>query len=324
MNVIDFFGCSFTETPKLSRIPSKDKFDIELYSMHCHVTKPTSGFLEFDMVYNDCNDYQINNYGKGSFGNFTIKSVLSNKVKKLNKEDNNIAIVQLSALLRNEYSWECIQEKDRYKHEDKEVFDIDFNVVKPDYIVEVSSMEEYYQSHIDNFKSIITLLKENYDRYIIFFGWDVSTKEFNKLATEAGLFDEIITYTYDFPLSKREYFENSDAFNDFIKRCRGKRGGLLEYSANKLPEEIRYAGERDHHPSYFSNKVFYEEVLKPFLTIDLNLNKTYFTEEVVIEFEEYLKQMLPKKLKGGEFENYNYPQLQMETIGYVRNTILKK
>jgi hypothetical protein len=324
MNVIDFFGCSFTEAPKLPYNPSVDKFDIELYSMHCHVTKPMSGFLEFDMAYNNCNDYQINNYGKGSFGNFTIKNVITNKVKKLNKEDNNIAIVQLSALLRNEHSWECIQEKGRYQKEDKEVFDIDFNAVKPDYIVEVSSMEEYYQSHIDNLKSILSLLKENYNRYIIFFGWDVSTKEFAKVANEVGLYDEILNYTYDYPLSKREYFENNDSFNDFIKRCRGKRGGLLEYSANKLPEEIRYAGERDHHPSYFSNKIFYEEIIKPFLKVDINLDKEYFNEDVVIQFEEFLKELCVKKLKGGEWENYNYPELQMETIGYVRNTILKK
>jgi hypothetical protein len=31
-----------------------------------------------------------------------------------------------------------------------------------------------------------------------------------------------------------------------------------------------------------------------------------------------------KKLKGGDWEEYNYSQLQMESIGYVRKTILKK
>ena len=321
---VDFFGCSFTESPKLPYTPLSDKFDIELYSMHCQVTKPISGFLEFDVAYNNQTDFRINNYGKGSFGNFTIKNVISNKVHKLNKADKNLAIVQLSALLRTEHSWQGIQDKDRYYDDTENVFDIDFNEVRPDYFVEgVLSMNEFYQKHLNNLNNIIELLKDNYDDYIIFFGWDISTPDFDLIANESNLYDIIKLYPYEYSLSKIEYFENMDSYNYLDKTYKGMRGGLLEYSSNKLPEEIRYVSEKDHHPSYFSNKIFYVDVIKPFIQKHTNIDNTYFDENKVIQFEEFLKSLYIKKLKGGEWCDYEYSSLQMEIIKYIRTNILK-
>lgn len=324
MNIIDFYGCSFTESPKLPYTPPSDRFDLELYSMHCHVTKPISGFLEFDMAYNNQSNYEINNYGKGSFGNFTIHNVISNKVKKLNRFDNNIAIVQLSAILRNEHSWECIQEKERYEKDDKDVFNIDFAKVKPDYIVQSETMDDYYNLHIQNFKNIINLLKENYDRYIIFFGWDITTKEFRKIFLNSELKEEILYWNYEYPLTSTQYFENDVYYVPAFKKYKGTTGGMLDYSANKLPQNIRYVSDRDHHPSYFSNKVFYEEIVKPFISSDISFKKSYFEEDNVKIFEQFLEQLLKNKLNGEKWENYSYSELQMESIGYVRKQILNK
>jgi hypothetical protein len=102
---------------------------------------------------------------------------------------------------------------------------------------------------------------------------------------------------------------------------------LLEYSSNKLEEQFRYVGgkSKDHHPSYFSNKIFYNEILREFLIeqTDLSFDNTYFTEDSIIKFEEFLKELLVKKAEGNEWENYEYSDLQRETINYIRQYILK-
>jgi hypothetical protein len=305
MNVIDFFGCSFTESPDMIH----REFNIGDYSKHCQITKPISNFLQFDVTYNNISECQINNYGKGSFGNFTIHNVIRNKAKRLNIYDTNIAIVQLSALLRNEHSWKSIQDVDY----DSDVFDIDFNSVRADYFVEgVGSLVEYYQKHIDNFKSIIETLKSNYDKFIIFFGWDFTTNEFNILFTENKLDKIINTYEYDYPLSNLQYFENDTFYSEELKRYKGTRGGLLDYCANKLTERMRYVSDRDHHPSYFSNKLFYLDIIKPFICDVVKLNKNYFDEDDVIKFETFLIELLNNKYSGEKWENYSYSELHHE------------
>lgn len=108
MNDIDFFGCSFTEGPNTKEKSDTEEFDILNYSVHCQNTKTISGFLDFDLSFNDEKNYRINNYGGGSFGNHLIKEVLQNKIKKLDKSKENIVFVQLSALLRNELSYETV------------------------------------------------------------------------------------------------------------------------------------------------------------------------------------------------------------------------
>ncbi len=306
MNVIDFFGCSFTESPKMQH---SDGFSIEEYSNHCHITKPISEFLRYDLSYNNLNDCEINNYGKGSFGNFTIHNVIRNKAKKLNIYDTNIAVVQLSALLRNEHSWKSIQEVDY----DSDVFDIDFNSVRADYFVEeVSSLVEYYQKHIDNFKSIIETLKSNYDKFIIFFGWDFTTAEFDNLFIESGLTDIIQTYQYDYPLSNLQYFENDTFYSKELKKYKGVRGGLLDYCANKLPERMRYVSDRDHHPSYFSNKIFYLDIIKPFINSIIKFDRTYLNDEKLLKFETFLIELLNNKYSGEKWETYSYSELHHE------------
>lgn len=328
MTNIDFFGCSFTQFIDYPYQPPKGKVDLELYSMHSNNTKTLSSFLDFDLAYNDNSDYEVNNYGRGSYGNFTICNIIENKTKKLNKSDTNIAIVQLSAILRNEHSWETI------KHDFKvsnlnDIFDIDFDRVKPDYIVEDKSMEEFYQRHIDNIKHIISILENNYNKFFIFFGWDILTPEFYSLFKLNNLNKVIPLYEYDYKLSSFEYFENSSNYNYAAKTYKGTTGGMLEYSSNKLDNEsLRYVGgkEKDHHPSYFSNKVFYIDVIREFLKNNTNLdfNKNYFLENSIIKFENFLQIVLTKKSIGEEWEQYNYPDLQKEIILHIRNQILNK
>jgi hypothetical protein len=327
MTNIDFFGCSFTQCINYPYQPPKGIIDLELYSMHSNNTKTLSSFLDFDLAYNNNSDYEVNNYGRGSYGNFTICNVIENKTKKLNKSDTNIAIVQLSAILRNEHSWETI------KHDSKvsnlsNIFDIDFDRVKPDYIVEDKSMEEFYQRHIDNIKHIISMLETNYDKFFIFFGWDILTPECYSLFKLNNI-NHIPLYEYAYKLSSFQYFENSSNYNYEAKTYKGTTGGMLEYSSNKLDNELlRYVGgkEKDHHPSYFSNKIFYNDIVKEFLKNNTNLNfsKNYFLEDSVIKFENFLETVLIKKSIGEEWEQYNYSELQKEIILYIRNQILKK
>jgi hypothetical protein len=325
MTNIDFFGCSFTApTGQLIYPPTKSKIDIQLYSYDAYNTKTLSSFLDFDLAYNN-NDYTVNNYGKASFGNFTISNVIENKIKKLNKDETNIAIVQLSSLLRNEVSWSVIQDNKRY-FKDKDVYDIDFKKVRPDYFCETIDMNEYYYSHILNLEKMVDLLKANYDRFKIFFGWDIMTPHFIKLFNEWEHRYLVGTYPYNYTLSSSEGFENVDAYNFHTKQYTGQYGGLLEYSSNNLEEVYRYVGGKinDHHPSYFSNKIFYQNILRKFLIseTDLNFDKTYFEEDSVAKIENFLKEMLVKKRKGGEYEDYNESQLQKEIIMHIRKTIL--
>jgi hypothetical protein len=328
MTNIDFFGCSFTEFLKYPYQPPKGIIDLELYSMHSHNTKTLSSFLEFDLAYNNNSNYVVNNYGKGSFGNFTICNVIENRVNKLDKTNDNIAIVQLSAILRSEHSWQSIKTANRY-YDDKDIFDIDFERVKPDYIVEESSMDEFYEKHIDNINRIINTLKSNYNKFFIFFGWDVLTDEFYKFFESTELDKIIPLYPYKYRLKEFQYFENSDNYDYQLKTYVGKTGGMLEYSSNLIENEIlRYVGGKvnDHHPSYFSNKIFYFDIIREFIKDNTNFDfsKNYLLEKDVIKFERFLETLLIKKSKGGEWEDYQYSELQKETIMYIRNNILNK
>jgi hypothetical protein len=325
--VIDFFGCSFTQFPKYPYSIPTDKFDVELYSMHSHNTKTLSSFLDFDLVYNSNSNYEVNNYGLGSFGNFTICNVIENKTRKIDKKDNNIAVVQLSAILRNERSWDTIKKENVHHIKNSDVFNIDFDRVKPDYICSRPNMNLFYLSHISNLEKMMELLKENYTKFIVFFGWDIATDDFLEILNHWKYRDLINTYPYEYSLSSNEYFENESNYNSDTKIYKGVSGGLLEYSSNKLEEQFRYVGGKanDHHPSYFSNKIFYNEILREFLIkeTDLRFDKTYFTEEQIVKFEEFLKELLVKKAAGNEWENYEYSDLQRETINHIRQHILK-
>lgn len=323
---IDFFGCSFTQFANYPYQPPKGRMDLELYSMHSQNTKTLSSFLDFDLAYNNNSDYQINNYGRGSYGNFTICNVIENKTKTINKKDTNIAVVQLSAILRNEQSWETI------KHDSKisnlsDVFNIDFDRVKPDYIVEDKSIGNFYEKHINNLKNIINLLKENYTKFIIFFGWDIFTPEFYALFRISTLNTIIPLYNYEYKLTSTQYFENIKNYNSSTKIYKGISGGMLEYASNKLDNQLfRYVSEVDHHPSYFSNKIFYTDVVREFLKDNTNLHfdKNYFLENNIIQFENFLQNLLIKKSIGNEWENYNYSDLQKEIILHIRNNIFNK
>lgn len=324
--VIDFFGCSFTQFAQYPIPISSDKFDIQLYSFHSHNTKPLSSFLDFDLTYNSNENYEVNNYGRGSFGNFTICNVLENKTKKLNKEDNNIAIVQLSAILRNESSWETIKQENKHYVKTDDVFTIDFDRVKPDYICDVMNINEFYSNHFSNLEKMIHLLEKNYTKFIIFFGWDIATIDFLKIFENWEYKNLINSYEYEYRLDSSQYFENSLNYDTNTKLYKGVVGGLLDYGSNKLEEQFRYVGGKvnDHHPSYFTNKIFYSDIIRNFVASSTNLNfdKSYFTEKDVIQFEEFLKELLVKKAKGSEWQDYEYPDLQRETINYIRKNIL--
>ncbi len=154
MKQIDFFGCSFTEAPMWEMNPKLGELDILLYSMHTQSTKPVSNFLEFDLAYNNQSGYKVNNFGGGSFGNHVIKEILKNRIKNSNTKEG-VAIVQLSALLRNTQSYENIFTSPYSSLTKSQKYGItEFNIiggnVRNDYFVETDNLEDYYNLHIKN------------------------------------------------------------------------------------------------------------------------------------------------------------------------------
>lgn len=322
MNQIDFFGCSFTESPNFSEYPKTKEFNILKYSMHCQTTKTISNFLEYDLEYNLIDDFKINNFAGGSFGNHVIKEIIKNRIKELDKTHNNIAIVQLSALLRNEKSFEQLFNSEfssLLKHKDG-VFNIEKENVRNDYFMEYSNLESFYLAHIKNLEEIITLLENNYSDFYIHLGWDFFTQQFSNFFSKSEKLKIINKWEYHYKLNEVCYFENLTNYSSVIKNIKGKNGGMLDYAANKLDESIRYVHIKDdHHPSYFSNKIFYLDIIKPFFQKYFDLSKNYFELNSVMEFEKYLKELLPTK------ENTDgkvYMEMQVKIVNYIRSNIL--
>lgn len=327
MNEIDFFGCSFTESPAFSNLPVIGEFDIIKYAMHCQSTKPISSFLEYDLLYNSVDNFKINNFGGGSFGNHVIKEVIKNRINLLDKTKKNIAIVQLSALLRNPASFENVFQNKHsalLKFEKNYVnwFDINPDRVRNDYFVEFDNMDSFYESHIKNLEDIIDILRENYFDFYIHFGWDFSTDDFVKIFEQNDKLKIIGKWDYEFDLKSFAYFENQTKYNRLFKKIKGNYGGMLEYSANKLEDKLRYVHiTQDHHPSYFSNKIFYIEIIRPFILNFIQLNKNYFELDEVLKFENFLAELLPTKEST---DGRIYAEMQNTIIKFIRNSILNE
>lgn len=327
MKNIDFFGCSFTEAPIWPMLPQLGEFNLLLYSQHTQTTKPLSNFLQFDLSYNKIDDYRVNNFGGGSFGNHVIKEVIKNRVTEIDTNQNNIAIVQLSALLRNETSFDNIfnspfsplTKKDEYGIS---CFDIKPENVRNDYFVEFDTIEKFYDVHFQNIEEIVSLLKSNYAHYYIHFGWDICTRYFEKLWDNSLLKDEVKAWEYEFPISNFGFFENQEKYLKVFKKIKGKFGGMLEYSSNKLDESLRYVHvTQDHHPSYFSNKIFYNEIIREFFKNIINLKETYFNREDLIKFENYLMELIPTKEST---DGRIYAELQNKIFGFINKEILNR
>jgi hypothetical protein len=285
------------------------------YVGHTHITKVQSNFLEFDLAYNENNDYLITNFGKGSYGNFTIGSTIDKRVQSLEGNDN-LAIVQLSAIIRNEASLESVLKMNPN-------FDRDF--IKYDYITDdINNMNDFYTIHVNNIERIYDVVSKNYNKFLIYFGWDITTKEFIEIFKKSKVYDKIVTFQYDYDLSEIKYFGNYDNFIN--GRYRGEYGGLLEYASNHLVEEIRYCSETDHHPSYFSNKLFYKDILRNFIReeTDLNLSKNLLDIEIIKQYENFLVGLVAGKYKNGFYKDYSYEALYKSIEYWLLKTKLKK
>jgi hypothetical protein len=202
MTNIDFFGCSFTQNTN-SNFRATRPISMQEYVGHTHITKVQSNFLEFDLAYNENNDYLITNFGKGSYGNFTIGSTIDKRVQSLEGNDN-LAIVQLSAIIRNEASLESVLKMNPN-------FDRDF--IKYDYITDdINNMNDFYTIHVNNIERIYDVVSKNYNKFLIYFGWDITTKEFIEIFKKSKVYDKIVTFQYDYDLSEIKYFGNYDNF----------------------------------------------------------------------------------------------------------------
>jgi len=314
MTNIDFFGCSFTQNTN-SNFRATRPISIQEYVGHTHITKVQSNFLEFDLAYNENTDYLITNFGKGSYGNFTIGSTIDKRVESLGGMDN-VAIVQLSAIIRNKESLETVLKADSN-------FDRDF--IKYDYITDdINNMNDFYTIHVNNIERIYDVVSKNYNKFLIYFGWDITTKEFIEIFKKSKVYDKIVTFQYDYDLSEIKYFGNYDNFID--GRYKGDYGGLLEYSSNYLVEEIRYCSETDHHPSYFSNKLFYKDILRNFIReeTDLKLSSDILDTEIIKQYENFLVGLVAGKYKNGFYRDYSYEALYKSIEYWLLKTKLKK
>lgn len=314
MTNIDFFGCSFTQNAN-SNFRATRPISMQEYVGHTHITKVQSNFLEFDLAYNQNTDYLITNFGKGSYGNFTIGSTIDKRVESLEGNDN-VAIVQLSAIIRNEASLESVL---------KDNSNFDRDVIKYDYITDdINNMNDFYTIHVNNIERIYDVVSKNYNKFLIYFGWDITTKEFIELFKKSKVYDKIVTFQYDYDLSEIKYFGNYDNFIN--GRYRGEYGGLLEYASNHLVEEIRYCSETDHHPSYFSNKLFYKDILRNFIReeTDLTLSKNLLDIEIIKQYENFLVGLVAGKYKNGFYRDYSYEALYKSIEYWLLKTKLKK
>jgi hypothetical protein len=143
---IAFFGCSFTQNTN-SKFRATRPISMQEYAGHTHITKVQSNFLEFDLAYNDNIDYYITNFGNGSYGNFTIGSIIDKRIESLEGTDN-IAIVQLSAIIRNEDSLKSVLKMNP-------TFDKD--TIKYDYITDdIHNIDEFY--HLCHLKRLVCLM----------------------------------------------------------------------------------------------------------------------------------------------------------------------
>ena len=311
---IDFFGCSFTQNTN-SNFRATRPISMQEYVGHTHITKVQSNFLEFDLAYNENTDYLITNFGKGSYGNFTIGSTIDKRVESLDGTDN-VAIVQLSAIIRNEESLESVL---------KDNSNFDRDVIKYDYITDdINNMNDFYTIHVNNIERIYDVVSKNYNKFLIYFGWDITTKEFIEIFKKSKVYDKIVTFEYDYDLSEIKYFGNYDNFID--GRYKGEYGGLLEYASNHLVEEIRYCSETDHHPSYFSNKIFYKDILRNFIReeTDLNLSNNILDTEIIKQYENFLVGLVAGKYKNGFCRDYSYEALYKSIEYWLLKTKLKK
>jgi hypothetical protein len=314
MTNIDFFGCSFTQNAN-SNFRATRPISMQEYVGHTHITKVQSNFLEFDLAYNQNTDYLITNFGKGSYGNFTIGSTIDKRVESLEGNDS-VAIVQLSAIIRNEASLESVL---------KDNSNFDRDVIKYDYITDdINNMNDFYTIHVNNIERIYDVVSKNYNKFLIYFGWDITTKEFIEIFKKSKVYDKIITFQYDYDLSEIKYFGNYDNFIN--GRYRGEYGGLLEYASNHLVEEIRYCSETDHHPSYFSNKLFYKDILRNFIReeTDLTLSKNLLDIEIIKQYENFLVGLVAGKYKNGFYRDYSYEALYKSIEYWLLKTKLKK
>ena len=311
---IDFFGCSFTQNTN-SNFRATRPISMQEYVGHTHITKVQSNFLEFDLAYNENTDYLITNFGKGSYGNFTIGSTIDKRVESLDGTDN-VAIVQLSAIIRNEASLKSVL---------KENSNFDRDVIKYDYITDdINNMNDFYTIHVNNIERIYDVVSKNYNKFLIYFGWDITTKEFIEIFKKSKVYDKIVTFEYDYDLSEIKYFGNYDNFID--GRYKGEYGGLLEYASNHLVEEIRYCSETDHHPSYFSNKIFYKDILRNFIReeTNLNLSNNILDTEIIKQYENFLVGLVAGKYKNGFCRDYSYEALYKSIEYWLLKTKLKK
>lgn len=311
---IDFFGCSFTQNTN-SNFRATRPISMQEYVGHTHITKVQSNFLEFDLAYNENIDYLITNFGKGSYGNFTIGSTIDKRVESLEGNDN-VAIVQLSAIIRNEDSLESVLKSNSNFNRD---------TIKYDYITDdINNMNDFYTIHVNNIERIYDVVSKSYNKFLIYFGWDITTKEFIELFKKSKVYDKIVTFQYDYDLSEIKYFGNYDNFIN--GRYKGECGGLLEYASNHLVEEIRYCSEMDHHPSYFSNKLFYKDILRNFIIeeTELNLSKNILDTEIVEQYETFLVGLVEGKYKNGVYINYSYEGLHNSIEYWLLKTKLKK
>lgn len=314
MTNIDFFGCSFTQNTN-SNFRATRPISMQEYVGHTHITKVQSNFLEFDLAYNENTDYLITNFGKGSYGNFTIGSTIDKRVESLEGNDS-VAIVQLSAIIRNEASLESVL---------KDNSNFDRDVIKYDYITDdINNMNDFYTIHVNNIERIYDVVSKNYNKFLIYFGWDITTKEFIEIFKKSKVYDKIVTFQYDYDLSEIKYFGNYDNFIN--GRYRGEYGGLLEYASNHLVEEIRYCSETDHHPSYFSNKLFYKDILRNFIREETNLtlSKNLLDIEIIKQYENFLVGLVAGKYKNGFYKDYSYEALYKSIEYWLLKTKLKK
>lgn len=222
---------------------------------------------------------------KGSAGNHYISENLFRKVNeiRLNYQDDEIfAVIQLTALLRND------------KNMSKNITKIDVEKYKYDYYdfggnLNYAILKENYHKQLDNIEDIDFFCKKNKVTPLIFFGWSTifdSDVQTFKLNNRIEKIKEIVTFfPYDNNLDEMETYCTGHKPK---KKIEGNRnlyevesnyfGGMTEYIRTFVKIGERYIMSYDPHLSSKSNFIFYDKVVKPWL-----ISQNLFTDKSLDE-----------------------------------------
>lgn len=285
---IIFAGCSFSDEGVGS-----DDFDltplheaVTYGSLRSPSTLKIHKYFALDLINQNIDNVIIHTIARGSYGNHVIFDKLKNKVLEIKKKypgDIVCASIQLSAFMRNGIM----------KGLDVNALDYPYDY-STSHIDSVDVLKLHFEKHIQNIEDIYNFCNDYNIKNIIYFGWanlfTSDFKMFNLMHKISELqkimffyeykesYDEMTSYcSGNKPLNKAKEIDNIKTW----RTLPDKFGGITEYARDHLEVGTRYHLHFDAHPSSKAYRVFYNNVIKPWL-IDIKILKNITADFKII------------------------------------------